>query len=105
MATRGVICEGIERKKGNLKEGSLNETYKHIQVLDCTGITLGHMSADVRRVIKQVIIEMGNIYPDTVYKLMFVNAPFIFRAVWAMVSPFVDKATLKKVQILGSGSG
>ena len=46
---------------------------------------------------------MGNLYPESIYKLFLVNAPFAFRAMWKMITPFVDEATLKKIQICGAG--
>jgi hypothetical protein len=38
------------------------------------------------------------------YKLFFVNAPFVFRAVWGLISPFVHPATKEKISICGGGS-
>ena len=103
MATRGVLCEAIEMRKGNDRPGELNGCYKHIHILDLQGLSFGHFSAGVRRVVKQVVIEMGNLYPDTVYKLFFVKAPFAFRAIWKMTTPFVHQVTLDKVHIVGRG--
>jgi hypothetical protein len=108
MSTRGILCEVIERIKGNTgvgKEDSFNPIYKHIHILDLQGLSFGHFSAGVRHVIQKVVIEMGNFYPDSVYKLFFVNAPFAFRAIWGMISPFVHPATLAKIKICGGGSG
>jgi hypothetical protein len=35
-------------------------------------------------------------YPDTLYRLFVVNAPFLFRALWAILSPMVDPVTKAK---------
>ena len=40
-------------------------------------------------------------YPEVVHKIFFINAPFIFRAVWAAVSPLVHPVTKEKIKILG----
>lgn len=36
-------------------------------------------------------------YPERLAKLYFLNAPFIFGAVWKVVSPFIDSRTRRKV--------
>jgi len=44
-----------------------------------------------------------NHYPERLGVLILVDAPFVFRAFWKVISPFVDAKTLKKV-VFVSGS-
>lgn len=41
-------------------------------------------------------------YPETLHKCFIVNAPFIFPALWAVIKPFLDEKTARKVTIRGS---
>jgi len=100
--TRAVLCEAIESKKGNDKK-KFNGLYKHVHILDLTGLSFGHFSSKVRGVCKNVVVEMGNFYPETIHKLMFVNASLGFRAIWSICKPWLHKITLEKTKVLGSG--
>ena len=45
-----------------------------------------------------------DLYPETLKRCIMVNCPWIFRAAWAVISPFVDKRVKEKILLLG-GSG
>jgi len=105
MNTRGVIMEALEIKKGNYVEGEeVNKTYKHIYIFDLAGLEMSHFSAAVRRIVKNVIVEIGNIYAESLYKMFIVNSPFVFRGVWSIISPWLHPVTRNKIKILGGGS-
>ena len=40
-------------------------------------------------------------FPESLHKMFIVNAPKIFRVVWAVVRTFLDKRTRDKIAILG----
>jgi len=101
--TRSVLMEALEVKKGNAIATSVNTPHKHIYVMDLSGVTFGHFSSSVKRVVKNVIVEMGNLYPESVHKMFFVNAPFVFRAIWGMITPWLHPVTKEKTYILGGG--
>ncbi|TFY79733.1 hypothetical protein EWM64_g4279 [Hericium alpestre] len=42
-------------------------------------------------------------YPETMGRFFIINAPWAFSAVWAVIRPWLDEATVAKVDILGSG--
>jgi hypothetical protein len=41
-------------------------------------------------------------YPETLQYFFFLNTPFFFQAIWAVIKPFIDKNTVEKFKILGS---
>jgi hypothetical protein len=43
------------------------------------------------------VLMLQNHYPERLGVLILVDAPFLFRAFWKVISPFVDAKTLKKV--------
>lgn len=42
-------------------------------------------------------------YPETMGKFYIINAPWAFTTVWAVIKPWLDEVTVKKIEILGSG--
>ncbi len=105
MCRRAVLMEALEIHKGNALGVNTGVTvpYKHIYIMDLNGLQFGHFSGGVKRVVQNVIVEMGNLYPESVHKLMFVNAPFVFRAIWAMICPWLHQVTKDKTRIIGGG--
>jgi len=96
--------EALEVFKGNAVCPGQNKLFKHIYVMDLSGLAFGHFSAGVRRVVKNVIVEMGNLYPESVHRMMFVNAPFAFRGIWALIQPWLHPVTKEKTKIVGGGN-
>ena len=42
-------------------------------------------------------------YPERLQKLFIVNTPGLFARAWGIIKPWLDKGTLEKIVILGSG--
>lgn len=75
---------------------------KSFSVMDIKGFSTSHFSSTAREFLK---IPMGitrDFYPETMHKLMIVNAPFLFKGVWSVMKPFIDEKTRQKISILGS---
>ena len=104
MNTRAIMMEALEIHKGNAINPICNKVYKHIYVMDLSGLKFGHFSGGVRRVVQNVIVEMGNLYPESVCKMFFVNAPLAFRAIWGLVCPWLHQVTKDKTKIIGGKS-
>ena len=52
----------------------------------------------------KIAINIGqDYYPEIMARTYIVNAPFMFKGAWAVISPFIDAKTKKKITILGSG--
>ena len=52
--------------------------------------------------LKKIMKISQDFYPEMMGKLIIINAPFIFSAVFAVVKGWVDEKTRKKVSLLGS---
>jgi hypothetical protein len=39
-------------------------------------------------------------YPELIHKIYILDAPFLFRAVWAFIQPFLDASTKSKIQFV-----
>ncbi len=78
-----------------------------LAVLDLKGVGLRHLSADVRRIISTIFRVDQDNYPETLGKTLVINAPSIFKVIFAMFKPVLDARTQAKVEVrdtLGSRS-
>lgn len=73
-----------------------------LTILDLKGVTMKTMNKQVRLFIQKITkIDQDN-YPEYLGKMFIVNAPTTFKAVWAMIKPWLDKRTQKKIEVHGS---
>jgi hypothetical protein len=67
---------------------------------------LAHLSYTVEtsgiRIFKRTLQIDQSYYPEMLHKMFIINAPLSFRGVWAVVAPFVDPVTSRKIEILGA---
>jgi hypothetical protein len=47
--------------------------------------------------VKVLIHQVQEYNPERLHKLYLVNTPFVFRAIWAIIKPFVDPHTVEKI--------
>mmetsp|Transcript_1266 Transcript_1266/g.1810 ORF Transcript_1266/g.1810 Transcript_1266/m.1810 type:complete len:330 (+) Transcript_1266:76-1065(+) len=50
--------------------------------------------------IKELILCLKDHYPERMARLIILDAPFSFRSIWALVKPFIDPRTKKKVMFI-----
>mmetsp|Transcript_39691 Transcript_39691/g.40453 ORF Transcript_39691/g.40453 Transcript_39691/m.40453 type:complete len:337 (-) Transcript_39691:320-1330(-) len=43
-----------------------------------------------------------NYYPERLHAMVMINAPWYFTSIWAVIRPWIDPNTVKKVRILGA---
>jgi len=95
--------EDNEVKRKVLEESNGNsETAGMTVVLDLTGVGWGHFSALSLSFFKEASNLSKRNYPETLRRLYIVNTPALFTMMWKIITPMLDKSTLKKTQILGS---
>jgi len=63
--------------------------------------TMRHMSKQVRNFIQKITKVDQDFYPEYLGKMFIVNAPTAFKAMWAVVRPWLDKRTQKKIEVHG----
>jgi len=46
---------------------------------------------------------LKEVFPDMLYKCYLNNPPFVFRSIYTVIRPFIDKVTRKKISIINKG--
>jgi hypothetical protein len=79
--------------------------YKHSFIIDLTGFSMGkHCSSKVQKLLKPVFAQASANYPESLWKLYVINAPFMFRGAWSIIKMWLDPITQKKIYIVGGKS-
>eukprot|EP00428_Durinskia_dybowskii_P077443 CAMPEP_0170354994 /NCGR_PEP_ID=MMETSP0117_2-20130122/409_1 /TAXON_ID=400756 /ORGANISM="Durinskia baltica, Strain CSIRO CS-38" /LENGTH=508 /DNA_ID=CAMNT_0010609009 /DNA_START=73 /DNA_END=1595 /DNA_ORIENTATION=+ len=71
-------------------------------VLDVKGMTFSSLTSDFRALMSEMIKMDQEMYPETLGRIMIVNAPNVFPMIWGVMKPWFDPITAAKVKILGT---
>ena len=94
--TQQVVYQTASRKYGKpITQG--------INVWDVKGLTLSKFTAKVREISSRTSKIAQDNYPESLAAAYVINAPSIFKVIWAVISSFLDPKTVAKVHIYGSG--
>jgi len=84
----------------SLKSKTIIETL--MVVWDVKGMQMSTLSSDFRSLMSSMIKMDQDYYPETLGKIMIVNAPSVFPMIWGVIKPWLDAVTAAKVSIKGS---
>lgn len=70
-------------------------------ILDLEGFSLGSFMGETKAYLNKVSEINQNYYPETMGKMLIINAPTVFTAVWSVVKGWLDPRTVSKIEILG----
>mmetsp|Transcript_138271 Transcript_138271/g.195712 ORF Transcript_138271/g.195712 Transcript_138271/m.195712 type:complete len:333 (-) Transcript_138271:45-1043(-) len=90
--------------KVKLSEESGVQRYKHTLIIDLAGSGMGILSGKKKKMVQRVMAIGSDFYPETVWKIYVINAPFIFRAAWGIAKAWVHPVTQAKINVLGNPS-
>eukprot|EP01089_Gocevia_fonbrunei_P018307 TRINITY_DN6153_c0_g2_i1.p1 TRINITY_DN6153_c0_g2~~TRINITY_DN6153_c0_g2_i1.p1 ORF type:complete len:302 (-),score=66.50 TRINITY_DN6153_c0_g2_i1:17-922(-) len=76
---------------------------KMVWIVDCNGYNMKH-NGEIGFA-RELLNVLQSHFPERLGILFLSDAPFVFRAMWKVVSPFIDQTTLKKVVFLTGGLG
>ena len=78
---------------------------KHIEqgftILDLKGVPVTQFN-QVRKIVQQVSGIAQNYYPETMGRMVIINAPLLFKGVWTVIKPMLDENTVAKISVLSS---
>ena len=73
------------------------QRYKHSLVVDLSGASLSLGRSAKRDLLKRIFDVGTHFFLETMWKIYLVNTPMLFRAVWAIVKPWLHPVTVAKV--------
>ena len=76
---------------------------RSFSLLNVDGFTMGKLKEKSREFVKIAISIGQDNYPEIMKGTYIINAPFVFKAAWTVIKPFIDEKTRKKITILGTG--
>eukprot|EP01084_Bolivina_argentea_P129422 228584_1 len=82
-------------------EGGLNAITKHMIVMDLQNFHAKALTAKYRNLVRDIIGDESNLWPNTLEHMYIINAPWPFRFAWKIISNFVHPITVAKIDILG----
>eukprot|EP00483_Globobulimina_turgida_P011821 UN11843 len=89
-------CKRIQAEKSN------TVLFKHAFVMDLAGFSASHFGSNYRTIVREIIGDEQNVFPETLYVLFLINAPFAFRMIWRILGTFIDPITYAKIKVVGS---
>ena len=103
LLVRAQQAEALDSEKVRVSEALGAVRYKQVYVLDLGVLSLGTLMRrnDVRNLTTKVLEVGQKYYPEGMWKIFVVNAPWIFRSVYALFTPFIHPVTRDKIKILG----
>ena len=101
LHVRMVCHEAIAELKKRQSEVLDKVVYKHIWVMDLADIKWSSFTHDVRDALHKILKMCIEQYSDTLYRIIMINTPVIFRMVYKGASLVIKPATRKKVRMLG----
>jgi hypothetical protein len=70
-----------------------------LAILDLKGVGLRHFTGEIKKIVSELTrIDQDN-YPETMGKMLIINVPSVFRAMWSIVKPMLDPRTQNKVEV------
>jgi hypothetical protein len=84
--------------------GEGEDPYQGIQVHDYKSVSFLRMDTRAKAASKQTIELLGQFYPETLSRKLFVNVPLIMQWMFAAMKLFVSAETTKKFVVLSDGS-
>ena len=88
--------------KGEISKKVKQQRYKHTIIVDLGGAGSGLLNGKRRNTIKKVIDIGGNYFPESLWKMYVINTPWVLKAGWSMVKPWIHPVTIAKINICGA---
>ncbi|KAK9798606.1 hypothetical protein WJX73_008330 [Symbiochloris irregularis] len=70
-------------------------------IIDAKGVGLKHLTGDVKKMMSKILAIDQNHYPEMLGHTVIINAPSVFKLVFAAVKPMLDVRTQDKIEVAG----
>ncbi|AFZ79858.1 hypothetical protein BEWA_027070 [Theileria equi strain WA] len=96
----GFLVSHVMLPAASLKSGKRVEQL--LTILDLRGFQMSQINTKLKAFLSAMTLVTQNYYPELLGKLLFVNTPGMFSALWAIFSGLLDKKTLGKITVISS---
>jgi hypothetical protein len=76
--------------------------YKTVQVVDLQGFGWGHTDKRMYALMSACNEIFAWNYPESMHKIIVINAPMAFQVMWKVVKPWIHPITRSKIELVGS---
>jgi hypothetical protein len=97
------LMETVTKMKDDMSKQRGDRVYKQLVILDLKGLGMSHLSSKFRAPMSQFIHIDQDFYPETLFVMVIINAGFLVKAAWAIVSPLLDPITKQNIRF-GAGN-
>lgn len=97
-----MIHNFATRLRNNKMENDSFTDYACITVMDLDGLSVGSLSGRTLALIKEQIKIDSLCFPETLNRMVIVNAPRFFAATWSLIKGWLDPRTANKIEIISS---
>ena len=84
------------------KQNPSFKRFECVSVLDLSNLTLSKLGSRTMEIIKKQASIDSLCFPETMNKMIIVNAPRFFSATWSIIKGFIDARTSAKVELFSS---
>lgn len=88
----------ILRDKTVVNARSNKRIYKNIVVLDVKSLKSKNILKQ-RDLLIKIVNDAQVYYAETLYQMQIKNVSVLFKCIWSLLTPFIDKSTLQKIKI------
>lgn len=90
----------LKRLQGLMNSAKRNKRlYKSTTILDLDGVEYGTLYSLLDYV--KALNKYADLYPETAYKLICINCPWMVRGVWSLIKMWLHPITAAKVHLIG----
>lgn len=68
-------------------------------ILDVQGVGLKHFTGEIKRLLAKVTSLDQDNYPEMLGHTCIINAPSVFKVIWAFAKPLLDQRTQNKIEV------
>lgn len=86
------------------KENPSFTRFECVSILDLSGLAMSSLNSRTLDIIKKQAFIDSLCFPETMNKMVIVNAPRFFSATWSIIKGFIDQRTAAKVELFSSKS-
>jgi hypothetical protein len=86
------------------KENPSFTRFECVSILDLSGLAVSALNSRTLDVVKKQATIDSLCFPETMNKMLVLNAPRFFSATWSIIKGFVDVRTAGKIEVISSSS-